>query len=67
MQQLALDVAAKDLKQEECDEYEALGEAITDLKRLDRYERRVWSAQKRQSTILSKCLSGNNLNSLSQL
>ena len=31
-----------------------LEEAITDLKRLDRYERRVWSAQKRQSTILSK-------------
>ena len=54
MQQLALDVAAKDLKQEECDEYEAFGEAITDLKQLDRYERRVWSAQKRQSTILSK-------------
>jgi hypothetical protein len=47
VQQRALDVAAKVLKQQERDEYEALEEAIPDLKRLDRYERRVWSAQKR--------------------
>jgi len=47
VQQRASDAAARVLKQEERDEYEALAEAIPDLKRLDRYERCVWSAQKR--------------------
>jgi hypothetical protein len=47
VQQRALDVAAKVLKHEERDDHEALKEALPDLKRLDRYERRVWSAQKR--------------------
>jgi hypothetical protein len=32
---------------EERDEFEALQEALPDLKRLDRYERRAWSQQKR--------------------
>jgi hypothetical protein len=47
VQQRALDIAAKVLKHEERNDHEALKEALPDLKRLDRYERRVWSAQKR--------------------
>jgi hypothetical protein len=47
VQQGERDVAAKVLKHEERNDHEALKEALPDLKRLDRYERRVWSAQKR--------------------
>jgi hypothetical protein len=41
----ALDLAKEQI--EERDEYEALEAAIRDLLRLDRYERRAWSRQKR--------------------
>jgi hypothetical protein len=41
----ALDLAKEQVK--ERDEYEALEAAIRDLLRLDRYERRAWSRQKR--------------------
>ncbi len=47
VEQQALDLARKHIKAQERDEYEALEEAIPDLKRLDRYERRAWSQQKR--------------------
>jgi hypothetical protein len=47
VQQQALDLAKKHVQEEERDEYDALKEAIPDLKRLDRYERRAWSQQKR--------------------
>ena len=47
VQQQALDLASKHLKEQERDEFEALEEAIPDLKRLERYERRAWSQQKR--------------------
>jgi len=46
-QQRALDLASKHLKERDRDDYAALEEAIPDLVRLDRYERRIWSAQKR--------------------
>lgn len=36
----------KCIKEQERDEFAALEEAIPDLKRLDRYERRAWSQQK---------------------
>jgi hypothetical protein len=41
----ALDLAQEQI--EERDEYEALQAAVVDLIRLDRYERRAWSRQKR--------------------
>ena len=47
VEERARDVATKVLKAQERDDYEALEEAIPDLKRLERYERRIWSAQKR--------------------
>jgi hypothetical protein len=40
-------IAEKCLKQEERGDDEALEEAVPDLKRLDRYERRAWSQYKR--------------------
>ena len=45
--QHAIDVARKLINAQERDEYEALEEAAADLVRLDRYERRAWSRQKR--------------------
>ena len=42
-----LELARKRVKELERDEYEALEAAILDLMRLDRYERRAWSRQKR--------------------
>jgi len=39
VQQQALDLALKHVKKQERDEFEALEEAISDLKRLERYER----------------------------
>jgi hypothetical protein len=47
LQQRALDLARKYIEELERDEFEAVEEAIPDLKRLDRYERRAWSRQKR--------------------
>jgi hypothetical protein len=41
----ALDLARKQIEQQERDEHEALKEAIPDLIRLERYERRAWSRQ----------------------
>ena len=41
----ALDLARQQIK--ERDEFEALEQAAIDLLRLDRYERRAWSQQKR--------------------
>ena len=43
----ALEDARQHVKEQERDEYEALEEAIPDLKRLERYERRASSRQKR--------------------
>ena len=42
-----LELARKRVKELERDEYQALEAAILDLRRLNRYERRVWSRQKR--------------------
>jgi hypothetical protein len=42
-----LALARKEIKKEERDELEALEAAAPDLVRLDRYERRAWSSQKR--------------------
>jgi hypothetical protein len=42
-----LQLAKKRVKDQERDDYEALEAAILDLIRLDRYERRAWSRQKR--------------------
>jgi hypothetical protein len=39
----ALDRARKEVKRQQRTEYEALEEAIPDLIRLERYERRAWS------------------------
>jgi hypothetical protein len=47
LQQRALDLARKFIEELERDEFEAVEGAIPDLKRLDRYERRAWSRQKR--------------------
>jgi hypothetical protein len=41
------ELARKRIKERDCDEYEALQAAIDDLVRLDRYQRRAWSRQKR--------------------
>ena len=46
-QQRARDLARQRIAQQERDEYEALEEAAPDLIRLERYERRTWSRQKR--------------------
>jgi hypothetical protein len=43
----AVEVARKLVSAQARDEYEALEEAATDLVRIDRYERRAWSRQKR--------------------
>ncbi len=43
----ALEQAVKWVAQQERDEYQAIEEAISDLVRLVRYERRTWSRQKR--------------------
>jgi hypothetical protein len=43
----ALGLARKELKHQERNEYEAQEEAVPDLIRLERYERRAWSRQKR--------------------
>jgi ABC-type phosphonate transport system ATPase subunit len=43
----ALTVARKLIEEQERDDYEAQEEAAADLIRLDRYERRAWSRQKR--------------------
>jgi hypothetical protein len=52
----ALGLARKELKRQERNEYEALEEAVPDLIRLERYERRAWSRQKRaiQEFVLMK-------------
>ena len=46
-QQRALAIARKLIEEQERDEHEALEEATADLVRLERYERRAWSRQKR--------------------
>jgi hypothetical protein len=43
----ALDFTGKQIEQQQRDEHEALKEAIPDLSRLKRYERRAWSRQLR--------------------
>ena len=43
----ALDLAWKQIEQQQRDEHEAMQEAIPDLIRLERYERRAWSRQQR--------------------
>ena len=43
----ALELARKEIKRQQRNEYEALEEAIPDLIRLERYDRRAWSRQKR--------------------
>jgi hypothetical protein len=44
--QRALELARKEITRQQRDEYEALEEAVPDLIRLERYERRAWSRQK---------------------
>jgi hypothetical protein len=46
-EQRALDLAREQIEQQQRDEHEALKEAISDLIRLERYERRAWSRQQR--------------------
>jgi hypothetical protein len=43
----ALDVARKEIRRQQRNEYEALEEAAPDLIHLERYERRAWSRQQR--------------------
>jgi hypothetical protein len=43
----ALDLARKQIEGQERDEHQALEETAPDLIRLERYERRAWSRQKR--------------------
>jgi hypothetical protein len=52
----ALELAREDIKRRQRNDYEALEEAIPDLIRLERYERRAWSRQKRaiQQLVLIK-------------
>ena len=57
----AVEVARKLITQER-DEYEALEEAGTDLVRLDRYERRAWSRQKRAIRSFMNLRLKSNLN-----
>jgi len=47
VQQQALDLATTHIEERERNEFEALEEAIPDLIRLERYERRAWSLQQR--------------------
>jgi hypothetical protein len=46
-EQRALDLAWKQIEQQQRDEHQAMQEAIPDLIRLERYERRAWSRQQR--------------------
>jgi hypothetical protein len=46
-EQHALDLTWKQIEQQQRDEHEAMQEAIPDLIRLERYERRAWSRQQR--------------------
>jgi hypothetical protein len=46
-EQRALDLAREQIEQQQRDEHEAMQEAIPDLIRLERYERRAWSRQQR--------------------
>ncbi len=41
------DLAEKHIRKGDPDEFEAVAQALPDLKRLDRYERAAWSRQKR--------------------
>jgi hypothetical protein len=52
----ALELAREEIKRRQRNDYEALEEAIPDLIRLERYERRAWSRQKRaiQQFVLMK-------------
>ena len=52
----ALELAREEIKRRQRNDYEALEEAIPDLIRLERYERRAWSRQKRaiQQLVLIK-------------
>ena len=43
----ALEIAQKEIERQQPEEDEALEEAALDLIRLERYERRTWSRQKR--------------------
>jgi hypothetical protein len=43
----ALDLARSEIRRQQRNEYEALEEAIPDLIRMERYERRAWSRHKR--------------------
>jgi hypothetical protein len=45
--QRALDLARSEIRRRQRNEYQALEEAIPDLIRLERYERRAWSRQRR--------------------
>jgi hypothetical protein len=47
MKKQAFDPTERHVDKRERDEFEAVEEAIPDLKQLDRYERRAWSQQKR--------------------
>jgi hypothetical protein len=51
-----LELAREEIKRRQRNDYEALEEAIPDLIRLERYERRAWSRQKRaiQQLVLIK-------------
>jgi hypothetical protein len=46
-EELALALARQEIQRQQRKEYEALEEAIPDLIRLERYERRAWSRQQR--------------------
>jgi len=45
-QERLLEIARREIRRQQRTEYEALEEAIPDLIRLERYERRAWSRQK---------------------
>jgi hypothetical protein len=47
MDQQRLGLTGKPIAKVEHDKFEAVAEAVPDLKRLDRYERSAWSRQKR--------------------
>ena len=46
-EQRALEIAREEIRRQQRNEYQAVEEAIPDLIRLERYERRAWSRQKR--------------------
>jgi hypothetical protein len=46
-EQRVLELARKEIRRQQRNEYEALEEAVPDLVRLERYERRAWSRQQR--------------------